>query len=164
VRSILLILLFSALVPDAALPQRRVAAVSSTEDGAARITFSDGSKTAIPKERGQVGITDARIEANGTIGWLAEFSVEGVGYPVAETLVLWKAGKLLRRFPDDQPFYSWSFYAQGKQVAYHVGPLHGESKSHCELHDVASGRLIEEWDGELPSGANGPAWTQGLDH
>lgn len=140
-RSILLILLFSALVPDAALPQRRVAAVSSTKDGAARITFSDGSKRAIPKEPGQVSITDARIGADGTIGWLVEFSEDSVSYPVAGKLILWKAGKLIRRFRDGQSFYSWTFYAQGKQVAYHVGPLHGESKSRCELHDVASGRI-----------------------
>ena len=137
-RNIVLILLFSALVPDAALPQRRVAAVSSTEDGAARITFSDGSKTAIPKEPGQVSITNARIGANGTIGWLVEFSEDGVGHPVAEELVLWRAGKIVRRFPN-QPFYSWTFYSQGRHVAYHVGPLHTELQSHCELHDVACG-------------------------
>jgi hypothetical protein len=100
-------------------------AVSSPEDGAARIAFSDGSKTAIPKEPGQVSITDARIGANGTIGWLAEFSEDGVGYPVAEELVLWRAGN--------------------------------------ELHDVASGHLIAQWDGDFDS-ANRPAWTHGLDH
>lgn len=162
-RSILLILLFSALVPDAALPQRRVTSVSSAEDGAARIAFSDGSRTAISKERGQVSITDARIAENGTIGWLAEFREDSVSYPVAEELVPWRAGKLVRRFPD-RPFYSWTFYAQGKQVAYHVGPLHTELKSHCELRDVASGRLVAQWDGDLDSGANRPAWTQGLKH
>lgn len=162
-RSILLILLFSALIPDVALPQRRATAVYSTEGGAAQITFSDGNKTAIPKERGQVGITDARIAPDGTVGWLVEYSEEGVGYPVAEELVLWRAGKLLRRFPN-QPFYSWTFYAQGKQVAFHVGPVHGEQKSHCELHAVTSGRLIEQWDGDLDSEFNRPAWTQGLKH
>jgi hypothetical protein len=163
VRSIVLILVFTALLPDAALPQRRVTAVSSTEDGAARITFSDGSKTAIPKEPGQVSITNARIGANGTIGWLVEFSEDGVDYPVAEELVLWRAGKLVRRFPN-QPFYSWTFYSQGTRVAYHVGPLHTELRSHCELRDVASGRIIAQWDGELDSAANRPAWTQGLEH
>lgn len=164
VRSILLIVLFGALVPDAALPQRRVAAVSSSENGAAQIVFSDGSKTEVPKEPGQVSITDTLLAPDGTAGWLAEFNLDGVSYPVAGTLILWRAGKIVRRFTDDQSFYSWTFYAQGKQVAYHVGPLHGESKSHCELHDVASGRLIAQWDGDLDAGGNRPAWTQGLNH
>ncbi len=163
-RSILLIFFFSTVVPHPALPQRPAIAVSATENGAAQITFSDGGKTAIPKEPGQVGIADGRIAANGTAGWLVQFSADGVSYPVAEMLVLWRAGKPVSRFSNGQSFYSWTFYAQGKQVAYHVGPLHGESKSHCELHDVASGRRVGNWDGDLDSGSNRPVWTLGLSH
>jgi len=164
VRNFLLILLFTALLPFAAWTQLAVVAVSANENGAAQITFSDGSKTAVPKDPGQVSITDALIAPDGSVGWLAEFSVDGVGYPVAQELILWQAGKPIRRFSDDQFFYSWTFYAQGKQVAYHVGPLHGESKSHCELHDVASGHLVAQWDGDLDTRDNRPAWTLGLSH
>lgn len=164
VRNFVLILLFTALRPVAAWPQRVVVAVAATENGAAQITFTDGSKTAIPKEPGQVSITDAVIAPDGSVGWLAEFSIDGVSYPVAGELILWRAGKLVRRFPDDQTFYSWTFYAKGTQVAYHVGPLHGESKSHCELHDVTSGHLIAQWDGDLDARDNRPAWTLGLTH
>jgi hypothetical protein len=163
-RNLLLIVLSGLLVSDVAWPQRVAAAVSVAENGAAQITFSDGNKTVIPRERGQVSITDALIAPDGSVGWLAEFSVDGIGYPAAQELILWRAEKIVRRFSDDQSFYSWTFYAQGKQVAYHVGPLHGESKSHCELHDVASGRLITQWDGDLDSRDNRPAWTLGLSH
>lgn len=52
--------------------------------------------------------------------------------------------------------------AQGKQVAYHVGPLHGERSAHCELHDVASGRTTAVWEGDLRSGHNRPVWAAGL--
>ena len=164
VRNFLLILLFTVLLPFAAWTQLAVVAVSANENGAAQITFSDGSKTAVPKDPGQVSITDALIAPDGSVGWLTEFSVDGVGYPVAQELILWQAGKPIRRFSDDQFFYSWTFYAQGKQVAYHVGPLHGESKSHCELHDVASGHLVAQWDGDLDTRDNRPAWTLGLTH
>ena len=98
------------------------------------------------------------------MGWLAEYMVEGVSYPIAETLVIWRAGKIIRRFPGEQTFYGWTFYAQGKQVAYHDGPRHGELKPHCELHDATSGRLIAAWDGDLESGSNQPDWTKGLSH
>ena len=66
---------------------------------------------------------------------------------------------------DREPVYTWrAIKSRGKQVAYHVGPLHGESKSHCELHDARSGRLIAAWDGDLESGGDRPAWTKGLNH
>ena len=138
--------------------------VSAGPDGAARITLAGGKQTTIPKEPGQTGISAARTAPDGTVGWLAEYHVDGVSDPVAATLILWRAGKVLRRFSTQQSFYSWTFYAGGEQVAYHTGPLHGELKSHCELHDVRSGRLIALWEGDLEQGKNRPAWTNGLSH
>jgi hypothetical protein len=152
------------LLSNAGMSQDRAVAVSAGQDGAAQVTFALGEKTTIRKEPGQVGIRDPRIAPDGTVGWLAEYKVENVSYPVAGTLLLWRAGKIIRRFPTEQSFYSWTFYAQGKQVAYHVGPLHGELKSHCELHDATSGRLLTVWDGDLESLNNRPAWTIGLSH
>lgn len=163
-RAVLTLLLVNALFPSWALAQEQVVAVSAGPDGAAQITLGGDHRITIPKERGQVGIGDAQIASDGTVGWLAEFGVEGVSYPIAGTLIIWRGGKIIRRFQTDQSFYSWTFYAQGRQVAYHIGPLHGELKSHCELHDVASGRLIAMWDGDLESGSSRPAWTQGLTH
>jgi hypothetical protein len=83
---------------------------------------------------GQVGIREVLVSSDGTVGWLAGYRVNGVSDPVALTLTIWRAGNIVRRFEADQSFYSWAFYAAGKQVAYHVGPLHGEGASHCETH------------------------------
>jgi hypothetical protein len=140
-------------------------AVIAGADGAARITLASGEKIAVPKEPDQVGIGEAHLAPDGTVGWLAEFRVVDVSDPVAGTLVLWRSGRIVRRFPAAQSFYAWTFYARGKQVAYHDGPLHGESKSHCELRDVATGRQIATWDGDLDLAlGNRPDWTQGLNH
>jgi hypothetical protein len=49
-------------------------------------------------------------------------------------------------------------------VAYHDGPLHGELKSHFELRDAESGRMIAVWEGDLESDGERPAWTKGLSH
>jgi len=152
------------LIPHVGISQSRAVSVAASQDGAARITFADGSKTTIPKERAQVGISEAQIAPDGNVGWLAEFNTESVSYPIAGTLVLWRAGKTIRRFGSVQTFYSWSFYAQGKQVAYHVGPLHGEQHSHCELHDIATGARIAQWDGDLDAKSGQPAWTKDLNH
>jgi hypothetical protein len=158
-------LLVCMLIPFAAISQDRALSVSAGPDGAAHIALPSGEKIAVPKERGQVGISEGKTAPDGgTVGWLADYEAEGVSYPISGTLIVWRAGKIVRRFPAAQVFYSWTFYAQGRQVAYHVGPLHGESKSHCELRDIESGRLLAAWDGDLDSGANRPAWTKGLDH
>jgi len=164
-RGIFIPLLFSAIFPNAGISQGgHAVSVSAGPDGAAQITFADGKKTTIPKEQGQAGISEAQIAPDGTVGWLAEYNVDGVSYPIAEALIIWRTGKILRRFGTEQVFYSWTFYAAGKQVAYHDGPLHGETKSHCELHDAQSGRGIAQWDGDLDSESHRPAWTQGLSH
>ena len=157
-------LLLNVLFPNAAMSQGQAVAVSAGRDGTAQITLANGEKTTIQKESGQVGISEPKKAPDGTVGWLAEYKVEGVSYPIAGTLIIWRAGKIIRRFQTGQSFYSWMFYAQGKQVAYHVGPLHGELKSHCELHDATSGRLLAVWDGDIESGSNRPAWTKGLSH
>ena len=159
-RRLLILLLF--VVPE--MSQGQAATVSAAQNGAAQVTFANGRKATIPKEPGQTGIREPRTASDGTVGWLAEYGVEYVSEPIAGTLIVWRAGKVLQRFSAQQSFYSWTFYAEGKQVAFHVGPLHGELKSHCELHDARSGRLIEMWDGDLGPGNNRPAWTQGLSH
>jgi hypothetical protein len=164
VSAILTLLLVNALAPSSAPAQGRAVAVSAGSDGAAQITLGDGRRITIPRETGQVGIGDAQIASDGTAGWLAEFHVESVSYPVARVLVIWRAEKPLRRFKTAQSFYSWAFYARNTQVAYHDGPLHGELKSNCELRDIASGRTIAVWAGDLASGPNRPAWTEGLTH
>jgi hypothetical protein len=138
--------------------------VSTGQNGAAQITLANGKSATIPKELGQTGIRGARTALDGTAGWLAEYRVEAVADPVAGTLIIWRAGKIIQRFATGQSFYSWTFYANAKQVAYHVGPLHGELKSHCELHDVRNGRLIATWEGDLETGQNRPDWTKELTH
>jgi hypothetical protein len=139
--------------------------VSAGSDGSAQITLGSGERTTIRKELGQVGISEIQTAPDGqAAGWLVEYSVDGLSDPVPGMLVVWHARKI-RRFPTGQAFYSWAFYAQGKQVAYHVGPLHGERESHCELHDVDSGRRIAAWDGDLESTSGSrPAWTHPLSH
>ncbi len=156
--------LFLLVLAQAATAQDQAVQVAAGPGGAAQITLASGKKITIPKERGQTGISDPRTAQDGrTVGWLVEYD-DGVSYPVPGTLIVWRSGKIIGRFADGPVFWSWTFVAGGAQVAYHTGPLHGEETSHCELHDVESGRLISKWDGDLDSDAKRPAWTKGLDH
>jgi hypothetical protein len=128
------------------------------------IVRADGQNTVVTGEPGQVGVNSVHIARDGrTAGWLVLYANPDGGPPFAGTLVVWRSNKVIQRFQADQSFWSWAFYAKGAQVAYHVGPTHGEDTSHCELHEVAGGRQLASWEGDLDD-ANRPPWTRGLDH
>ena len=161
-RTAVAIVVLTALVPAYGQSRDAAVSVSAAPNGAARITLSDGRSITVPKEPGQVGVAAGRIGPSGRVGWFAEFRVDGVSYPIALTLVIWRAGRIVWRFHAEQSFYSWAFYARGAQIAYHDGPLHGERRSHCELRDVATGVRIAVWDGDLNAAGGRPAWVGGL--
>src|SRR5690348_1688195 len=115
-------MLISILACTAAAPQGEGITVTATDDGAAQITQPGGRKTVVPKELGQVDISEAQVAADGTVGWLVEYKVDGVGYPISGKLVIWRNGKVIQRFDTEQVFYSWTFDGGSKQVAYHDGP------------------------------------------
>src|SRR5579859_5980861 len=114
IRSLWLLIpfLLSVLLSGTGMSEDQAAAVSSGRDGTVQITLADGEKITIQKEPGQVGVSEPRKASDGTVGWLAEYKVEGVSYPIAAKLIIWRAGKTIRRFPTEQSFYSWTFYAQ----------------------------------------------------
>src|SRR5258708_25815633 len=118
--------LLSVLLADTGMSEDRAVAVSAGRDGTAQITLANGEKITIQKEPGQVGISESHVGPDGSVGWLGEYKVEGVSYPIAGTLIIWRAGKTIRRFPTEQSFYSRTFYSPGQKGAFFVVPLHGE--------------------------------------
>ena len=127
------------------------------------IVYASGRDVVVDGQPGQASVDSIQTATGRTAGWLALYDNPDGSSPVAGTLVLWRAGKVIQRFQSEQTFWSWSYYAGDEQVAYHVGPTHGESSSHCELHEVNSGRKLASWDGDLDD-PNRPAWTKSLDH
>src|SRR5258708_39737141 len=109
--------LLSVLLADAGMSQYQAVAVSAGQDGTAQITLANGEKITIPKEPGQVGISESHIGPDGTVGWLAEYKVEGVSYPITGTLIIWRAGKTIRRFPTQHNLVTWTIFDPGKQTA-----------------------------------------------
>lgn len=87
--------LISIFWADSGMCQEHAVAVSAGRDGAAQITIANGEKITIQKEPGQVGVGESHIASNGNVGWLAEYQIDGVNYPLAEMLVLWRAGKTI---------------------------------------------------------------------
>lgn len=158
------IVLCAALFNAPIFAQDAVLRVYADQQHQAHVVCRNGKTIIVPRENGQVGIESSELAEDGqTAGWLVLYADPDGGSPFAGTLVLWRSGKVVRRFQADQTFWSWAFYAQAEQVAYHVGPTHGETKSHCELHDVTTGRLLQSWDGDLDD-SHRPPWTRALHH
>jgi hypothetical protein len=132
--------------------------------GAVHVATANGQDVAVPKEKGQTGAEEIKItNDHQTLGWL-------VVYPNPDPnrsweklygkLALWRDGKVVRRFSTEQVFWSWGFWQDGKQVAFHTGPLHGAGR--FELHDLETGRLVAAIDEDVTGTL--PDWAQSLDH
>jgi hypothetical protein len=130
--------------------------------GTLHVVIASGQDIAVTKERGQTGAEEIKItDDHQTLGWL-------VAYPNPDPnpwgklygkLVLWRGGKVLRRFSTEQVFWSWDFWQGGKQVRFHTGPLHGAGR--FELHDLETGRLVAAVDEEVTQTL--PDWAESLD-
>ena len=131
--------------------------------GAVHVVTANGQDIAVPKQKGQTGAEEFKIaNDHQTLGWLVVYpnpDPDRSWEKLYGELVLWRDGKVLRRFSTEQVFWSWGFWQEGKQVAFHTGPLHGAGRS--ELHDLATGRLVAAFDED----ANGtpPDWAESLD-
>ena len=78
-----------------------------------------------------------------------------------EVGLLFRSGKVFRRFKADQVFWDWKFVDGGRKVAYSVGPTHGGA-AECVLRDVESGIVLSQWNVD-PKGTP-PEWARSLNY
>lgn len=123
--------------------------------GWVHIITADGRGQTIRPQKWQAGggFEDVAIAPDGrTVGWLADQMLTpfqggtNYSYPVALDLDVWREGRVIRTIP--APAYSirdWVFSKDGKEVALHVAPPHGEESYDCSLFDINSGKEIAHW-------------------
>lgn len=137
--------------------------VSIDADGQLHILLASGNEVLPQKTPDQAAFGHPAISPDHRIvGWLAMYSDRARSYPNAElagALVLYRAGRVLHRFPAPQVFWDWQFRDSGKQVAYSTGPTHGGAAEFV-LRDVDSGRIIAQ--APAKQGTRLPPWAQGL--
>ena len=160
------LLLASSTVPM--LAQNSILRAYADAQNKVHAVSEGGKDSVIDPETDAVGIDAVAVaDDKQTAGWLVLYQERDdhgpIGSPFAGKLVVWRDGRIIRTFEADPTFWSWAFEQNGSQVAYHVGPTHGETVSHCELHDVITGRLLASWDGDLDDPTR-PSWTKRLDH
>jgi hypothetical protein len=134
--------------------------------GVMRVLHAGGNEVAIPLDpaKDQVDVDSLRLSDDGAaIGWQVMSTFCCTSYPIALELVVHRPGKPVRRFAGDgRAIFEWAFFAGGRQVGYYQGFLHGVPAQHYELRDVATGRLLGQWNGEIT--ARTPAWVLRLQH
>jgi hypothetical protein len=130
----------------------RITRAYADGSGASHIALANGQDIAVPKEKGQIGAADIKITSDHqTVGWFVAYpnpDADRAWEKLYSKLVLWRDGKVIRRFSTEQVFWSWDFWQDGRQVRFHAGPLHGAGR--FELHDLETGRLITAIDERAP--------------
>jgi hypothetical protein len=154
--------LFAALALFASGPVYRSLSVDGS--GQLHIVLDSGKEVLPEKTPGQISFGLPRISPDDhTAGWLEEYADPGYGSyirEISDTLVIYRAGRVLHRFKADQVFWDWDFRDGGKRVAYSSGLTHGGA-AECVLRDVGSGRIVARW--RVTSTSEAPSWAGDLD-
>jgi hypothetical protein len=160
-------LLLLACLPVPAAERYRAADV--LPDGRLRLETRDGRTVWAPRdtqreEQPQAAFAEARIAPDGAlVGWLALYPACCQSYPIPLELTLFRNGTVLRSLTGaGMPIWHWRFVDHGRAVAFVQRPTHGVAPDHYELREVASGRLIAEFDHDDGDRAPLPRWTRGI--
>jgi hypothetical protein len=99
---------------------------------------------------------------HGLQGWTLKSSIPdhpGEKFPFA--LVLARRGNIIQRIEGSPFVWRWMFVADGREVAYETGPLHFSMQ--CVLIDVATGRMLANYDCFTRLPDNAPDWVKALE-
>ena len=123
--------------------------------GWVHIITADGLEHTIRPRKWQAGggFDDIVVAQDGrTVGWLANQMLtpleagSNYSYSVAFELDVWRDGRVIQKFsPPALTIQNWIFLKGGNEIAFHVGPLHGQEFYDCTLFDINSGKELAHW-------------------
>jgi len=171
IRYILLCVITIAAALTVAWAQKaKVTRAYADENGAMHVIYDDGREKIIHKQRDTMGVGDVKIARDGqTVGWIVDWPNPDApnGTPIPGTLVIWRNGKVVRKFaPGPVAFWGWNFWDGGTRVAYELGAMHF-SNGNYELRDIAAGRLLaryycNDWDQQHCDPGEMPDWAKAI--
>jgi len=127
-----------------------------------RIQRANGRAVVIPLDSAQVEYDRIAISKDGrSVGWLALYPNCCTSYPIPLKLVVYSRGRARTFDGTGLPVWRWHFAAAGRQVAFKQETVHGGFGVHYELRDIATGRLIAQYDPPAAEG-HGPPSNQGV--
>jgi hypothetical protein len=134
--------------------------------GQLRIVTGDRREILPAREPEQEGFDQVAVApSRRAVGWVGLYTNCCTSYPIPMKLVVRSGGKLRTFTGNGLPIWRWRFGAEGKQVAFEQETVHGGIGVHYEQRDVASGRLIAEYNPGPDAGPGGepPGWVKELD-
>jgi hypothetical protein len=132
--------------------------------GRLHVVTSQGGELVPTLEKDQVGFEKVAISQDRrTVGWLATFPNCCTSYPIALKLVARRGGRQRTFTGNDLAFSRWAFADAGTRVAFEQETVHGGLGVHYELRDVATGRLVAQFNPDGQVAATPPAWVRELD-
>jgi len=149
--------------PGAAAPETYRSAIVDSM-GQLRIVTSRGRQITPRMEDDQVGFTEPAVSRNRrAVGWLALFPNAATSYPVPLELVILATGRQRTYVGLGLMLSRWTFTADGRRVAFREETVHGGFGVHYQLHDVATGRRLAEYEEDPEKPRTPPAWVRALD-
>lgn len=126
--------------------------------GHLHIRTTDRRPIRSPEEPGQVGFDKVAISPDHlAVGWLALFPNCCTSYPIPLKLVVYVSGKVHTFVGTGLPVWRWRFDSTSQRVAFYQETVHGGIGGHYELRDIASGRLVAQY--EPLDSAPPPPWV-----
>jgi hypothetical protein len=99
------------------------------------------------KQGDQEGFDNIAISPNGdAVGWLDLYPNCCTSYPIPLKLAVYMNGKLRTFTGSGLSISRWHFTSDGHRVAFEQETVHGNWGVHYELRDIASRRLVTEYD------------------
>lgn len=135
--------------------------VYADENGTVHVVHAGGKVDTIRVRKQQVGSDDIKVASDRrAAGWTQLYPNCCTSYPIPLTIAVYRDGRVRRRFTPGLMIYKWQFWAEGRQIAFCTGTVHGDQGVTCELHDVDTGRMLADFRG-LPD-ERSPSWARGL--
>lgn len=127
----------------------RSATLASDRSTLALLT-DHGQVSAPRNEPDQQGFDDPHISPDGhTAGWLVLEANCCTSYPLPTELVLFRDGRILRRFTGDTVIWAWAFSPDGQAVAWRERTAHGASSIVYHLRRIADGKALAQFACDL---------------
>lgn len=114
-------------------------------------------------EHEQEGFWQPRVSADGrTVGWVAETANCCTSYPLPTVLVLYRGGKVIRRFPEVPPIWEWQFGPGPDEVVTRQAYPHGQEYFTYSRLRISDGKLLAQFEcnQDEPVKAVRPAWAR----
>ena len=131
--------------------------------GQLRIVTSRGREITPRMEEDQVGFEEPAVSRNRrAVGWLALFPNSATSYPIPLKLVILANGRQRTYIGLGLLLSRWAFTADGRRVAFREETVHGGFGVRYQLHDVATGRRVAEYEPDPEKPQAPPAWVRAL--